>query len=71
MGSELTTTLVDRALHLVMFVAAAAAIGLGALAVIERLGESSRKAISIRAFAIAAGVTVALFVTERLYHALS
>lgn len=54
-----------------MFVAAAAAIGLGALAVIERLGESSRKAISIRAFAIAAGVTVALFVTERLYHALS
>jgi hypothetical protein len=58
-------------LHLVLFVTAAAAVGLGALAVIERLGEGSRKTISIRGFAIAAGVTFALFVTERLYHALS
>jgi hypothetical protein len=70
-GSELTTTLFDRALHLVLFITAAVAVGFGALAVLERLGEKTRRSISMRAFGVTAGATVALFVFERLYHALS
>ena len=69
--SELTTTLFDRALHLVMFAVGGLGVGLVALALIERLSEGARRTIRPRHIAIAAVAFILLFVTERTYHALS
>ena len=68
---EVTTTLFDRALHLVMFVAGGAAVGLGSLAVIERIGESSRRSVRTSWVLIAISIFVVVFAIERSYHALS
>jgi hypothetical protein len=68
---EPTTTLFDRALHLVMFAVGGLAVGLVALAVLERLSEGGRRTIRPRFIAIAAVVFILLLITERTYHALS
>lgn len=68
---ELHTTLFDRALHLVLFAVGALAVGLIALAVMERLSEGARRTIRPRLIAIASVVFILLLITERTYHALS
>jgi len=65
------STLFDRALHLVMFAAAGLAVGLAALALMERLSEGGRRVIRPRFIVIAAAAFLLLFITERTYHALS
>lgn len=69
--SELTTTLFDRALHLVMFAVGGVAVGLSALAMMERLSEGARRTIRPRFIVIAVVVFLLLLITERGYHALS
>ncbi len=65
------STLFDRALHLVLFAVGALMVGLGALALMERLSEGARRTIKPRFIAIAAAAFVVLLVIERTYHALS
>jgi hypothetical protein len=65
------STLFDRALHLVMFGAGAAAFGFAALLVMERLSEDARRTIRPRFIVISAAAFVVLLVIERTYHALS
>ena len=63
------TTPFERALHLLLFVSAAAAFGIAAIALLERLSEGARRTIRVRHVALSAVVFVAFFVAERIYHA--
>jgi hypothetical protein len=69
---DVHTALVERAIHLVLFITGGVSVGVVALAAAERLTDSSGKR-TIRAWH--AFGPVALFATtflvERLYHALS
>jgi hypothetical protein len=58
----------ERALHLLLFISAAAAIGVVAIALLERLSEGARRTIRIAHVAITGAVFVAVFVAERIYH---
>ena len=62
------TTPFERGLHLLLFVSAAAAIGVVAIALLERLSEGARRSIRILHVAITGVVFVAFFVAERIYH---
>jgi hypothetical protein len=60
-------SVVESLLHLGVFVALAALVGIGALAVIERLAGSGRPIVRLVHIAIAAGILV-LFVAADLIH---
>ena len=63
------TTAVERVIHLLLFIAAAGALGTTALAVVERLlSDDGTAAVRFRYVAGSIGLAVALFVAERLYH---
>jgi hypothetical protein len=63
------TTPFERGLHLLLFVAAAGAFGLAAIALLERLSDGSRRTVRGVHVAIAGVIFAALFVAERIYHA--
>lgn len=66
------TTAVERLIHLLLFASAAGALGTVGLAVVERLvSDGGPATIKVRYAALAAGVFVALFAVERLYHAVA
>ncbi len=62
------TSTFERALHLLLFVSAAAAIGVIGLAALERLSEGTRRTVRVIHIAIAASLFGAFFVAERIYH---
>lgn len=68
---DLVTTSTERAIHLALYIAAAASIAVTGLAVVERLGASgSRAIIRLKHAAIPLALFVALGIAERLYHSL-
>ena len=62
------TTPFERGLHLLLFVSAAAAIGVLAMALLERLSEGARRTIRVLHVGITGVVFVVFFVAERIYH---
>jgi hypothetical protein len=63
------TTPFERGLHLLLFVSAAAAFGLIAIALLERMTTGARRTVRGLYVAIAGVIFVAFFVAERIYHA--
>jgi hypothetical protein len=62
----------DKVLHLGLFVAGAVAVAVGALALLERFaGRGRTRAIHLRHLAIPIAAFAAFGIAERLYHALS
>ncbi len=62
----------DKVLHLGLFVAGAVALAIGALALLERFASGDRApAIHLRHLAIPIAASAAFGIAERLYHALS
>jgi hypothetical protein len=62
------TTPFERGLHLLLFVSGAAALGVTAIALLERLSDGSRRTVRVVHVALAAVVFAAFFVAERVYH---
>lgn len=62
------TTAVERLIHLVMFLTAGLTVGLGAIALVERIGGGERLLVSPRHVGGAAVLFLILFVAERIYH---
>ena len=60
----------EQAVHVALFVSAGVGFGVVAVAVLERVGDAGRRAVTRVHLALAVGVPGALFVVERLYHAL-
>lgn len=67
---ELHTTLVERVLHLGLFVGGAAVVGVLALVVLDRIGDGERRVLSLRHVLIPVCVFAAFGIAERIYHAL-
>jgi hypothetical protein len=63
------TTPFERGLHLLLFVSGAAAFGVVAIALLERMSEGARRTVRIVHVALTGVVFVAFFVAERIYHA--
>ena len=51
-----------------LFVSAAAAVGVAAIALLERLSDDSRRTVRVMHVLLTAVVFAAFFVVERLYH---
>ena len=65
------TGVLDKVLHLGLFVAGAVAVAVGALALLERFAGGGRApAIRARHLAIPIAASAAFGIAERLYHAL-
>jgi hypothetical protein len=64
------TTPFERGLHLLLFISAAAAFGVTAIALLERLSAGARRTVRLVHVALAAVVFVAFFIAERAYHAM-
>ena len=62
------TTPFERGLHLLLFVSAAGALGVAAIALLERLSDGARRTVRIAHVAVTAVVFLAFFVAERIYH---
>jgi hypothetical protein len=62
------TTPFERALHLLLFVAAAAAAGVAGIGALERLSDGARRTVRVAHIALAATVFAMFFVAERIYH---
>lgn len=62
------TTPFERGLHLLLFVSGAAAFGVLAIGLLERLSEGGRRTIRIVHVAITGIVFATFFVAERIYH---
>jgi hypothetical protein len=62
------TTPFERGLHLLLFLSAAAALGLIAIALLERLSDDARRTIRFVHVALAGVAFGAVFVAERVYH---
>jgi hypothetical protein len=62
------TTSFERGLHLLLFVSGAAAFGVVAMALLERLSEGARRTVRFVHVALAGVAFVAFFVAERIYH---
>ena len=62
------TTPFERALHLLLFVSGAIAIGIVGIAALERLLDGPRRSVRIVHVAVAAVVFGGFFVAERVYH---
>ncbi len=67
---DLETTLVERAVHLALFLTAGIAAGLAALSLLERLVADGRRVIRPVLVGVAGAGFLLFFVAERLYHAL-
>lgn len=65
------TAVVDRILHLLLFVAGAIALVVVALAIVERTVERSKTSIRAVHMIVPLAVFVAVGIAERLYHALA
>jgi hypothetical protein len=66
------TTAAERLIHLLLFIAAAGALGTTALALVDRLvADRESPAVKFRYVALSVGLFVALFGVERLYHAVT
>jgi hypothetical protein len=64
----LHTTVCERVLHLLLFVSGGIAVGVIALALLERAADRSARTIR-NSYVVAAAVTfVVFFTTERIYH---
>jgi hypothetical protein len=64
----LHTTVFERVLHLVLFLSAGVALGVGALTALERVATRGDRTIRTR-YVVSAAVTFALvFAAERVYH---
>lgn len=68
---DLGTTAFERVVHVALFVTAGVAFGVLAVAALERLAGAAERAVRGVHVAVAVGVPCALFVVERLYHALT
>ena len=69
-GVGIVTTPFERALHLLLFVAGGVAFAVVALSVLERFGGRSERSIRPVYMAIPVAIVAALFVAERVYHAM-
>ncbi len=67
-GVDPVTTPFERGLHLLLFVSAAAAIGVLAIALLERLSDGAHRTVRIVHVAVSGIAFVAFFVAERIYH---
>ena len=59
---------VDKLLHLALFVAALGFVGVGAVAVLERVAETAQPVLRRNHLVVAAVVLAALVIAERVYH---
>ncbi len=64
----LVTSPAERAIHLVLFVAAAVAFAVAALAILERITGREERSIRLVHVAIPVALFVATFIAERVYH---
>lgn len=64
------TSAAEAAIHVALFVAGGLAVAVGALAAVERLAGDGRRVVRVGWIAGTAGLFAALFVLERVYHAL-
>jgi hypothetical protein len=62
------TTPFERGLHLLLFISAAAALGVTAVALLERLSDDAHRTIRIVHVVLSGLVFAAFFVAERVYH---
>lgn len=67
---DLETTLVERAIHLALFLTGGLGAGLAALALLERVTGDGPRVIRPVHVVMAGTVFFLFFVAERLYHAL-
>lgn len=63
------TSTLERVIHLLLFVAAAGALGVGALGSLEYLVGGPRRTIRLRHLLVPVAAFVMLFSVERAYHA--
>ncbi len=62
------TTPFERGLHLLLFVSGAAAFGVVAIALLERMSVGAGRTVRLLHVVLAGAVFVAFFVAERIYH---
>lgn len=65
------TGVVDRVLHLLLFIAAGVALVVVALGIVERTVERESTSIRVVHMLICVAVVVAIGIAERLYHAVT
>ena len=62
------TTPFERGLHLLLFVSGAAAVGIIAIGLLERLSEDARRTIRLIHVVLTGVAFAAFFIAERVYH---
>lgn len=62
------TTVFERVLHLLLFVSGGVAVGVGALAMLERFTDRTARTVRNSYIAAAAVTFAVFFIAERVYH---